>query len=126
VEAALWGAERAGLAPNWRIAAYQYAGFWQGLLFGWDPNYAAQPYLMFLSHGFVHTGPGHLLGNLLALGWLGAQLQTLYTARRLALLLALSAGGAAGGFVVLSTSPNPVVGASGAIMGLFALWLLKD
>lgn len=111
--------------PRSRLSAYQHAGFWQGLLFGWTPNYAAQPYLMFFSYVFVHTGPTHLIGNLLALGWLSHQLAPVTPPGRMAVLLIVSAIGAAIGFVLLSQSPNPVVGASGVVMGLFALWLLS-
>ena len=46
----LWG------DPGWRLWAWQHGGFWTGLLGNWRPNYAAQPWLMFLTYGFLHGG----------------------------------------------------------------------
>lgn len=127
IEALLMLAD-AGLigSPLWRPLAYQYGGFWAGLLHGWQPNYAAQPVTMFASYLFLHAGWQHLLGNVLALGWLGLALERALGAWRLALLFALSALGGGLGFGLLSTSPRPMVGASGAIMGLIAAWIAAD
>ena len=61
----LWG------SPIWRSESYQYGAFWAGLLHGWRPNYATQPLLMFVTYPFLHSGPSHLIGNMLSLGWLG-------------------------------------------------------
>lgn len=110
----------------WRPLAYQYGGFWAGLLHGWLPNYAAQPTSMFLSYCFLHAGWQHLLGNVLTLAWLGLQLDRAYGAGRFALLFALSALGGGLVFGLLSSSPQPMVGASGAIMGLVAAWIAAD
>ena len=40
-----------------RSIAYEYGGFWVGLLQSWAPNYPSQPYLMFATYGFLHGGP---------------------------------------------------------------------
>ncbi|WP_136444016.1 rhomboid family intramembrane serine protease [Pacificoceanicola onchidii] len=127
VEAALIAADLRLLgSPLWRPLAYQYGGFWAGLLYGWQANYAAQPYAMFLSYMVLHAGWQHMLGNVLALGWLGLQLEGRIGGRRLAMLFLISGLGGAVGFGLLSTSPRPMVGASGAIMGLVAVWIALD
>lgn len=127
VEAVLAGAD-AGLWGTvlWRPLAYQHGGFWAGLLHGWTPNYAAQPWAMFITCGFLHAGWQHLAGNLLALGWLGLRLETALSARAFAALYGLSLLGGGAATAALATSPRPVVGASGAIMGLIAVWIAAE
>jgi rhomboid protease GluP len=112
--------------PLWRPLAYQNGGFWAGLLGDWQPNYAAQPYLMFLTYGFLHAGPAHVTGNLLALWPLGLLvIGQLGIWRAAAIYLgALAGGGLAFGF--LSSSPAPMVGASGAVFGLAAATIVGD
>lgn len=113
-------------SPLWRSLAYQYGGFWAGLLHGWTPNYALQPLTMFLSYSCLHAGWQHLLGNLMALAWLGLQLERVMGAGRLAALFAISVLGGGLGFGLLASSPRPMVGASGAIMGLIAVWIAAE
>ncbi|MFW2541570.1 rhomboid family intramembrane serine protease [Primorskyibacter sp. 2E107] len=127
IEALLILADR-GLvgSPLWRPLAYQYGGFWAGLLHSWTPNYGLQPVAMFFSYMILHAGWQHLLGNVLALGWLGAQLERSLSAGRLAALFVISGVGGGIGFGLLSASPRPMVGASGAIMGLIAVWIAAD
>jgi rhomboid protease GluP len=116
----LWGTAR------WRPLAYTQGAFWAGLLYGWTPNFALQPVTMFVSYAWLHAGALHLAGNLMALLWLGPQV----VARRgnaglIGLwLLAMLAGGAA--FGLLTSSPAPMVGASGALFGLAADWLMAE
>lgn len=116
----LWGSAR------WRPLAYQNGAFWAGLLHGWQPNYAAQPVTMFVSYAWLHAGPGHLAGNLLALVWLGPGV----VARRGTLGLALFWGaatlGGAAAFGLITTNPAPMVGASGALFGLAAAWTVAE
>ena len=116
-------------SPRWRPLAYQYGAFWAGLLHGWQPNFAAQPITMFLSHAFLHTGPVHLIGNMLALAVLGQMVLERRGAWAFALvyLAAVLGGGAA--FGLLSRSAVPMVGASGAIFGLAGaalVWRCQD
>jgi membrane associated rhomboid family serine protease len=116
----VWGSAR------WRPLAYTQGAFWAGLLYGWTPNFALQPVTMFVSYAWLHAGALHLAGNLIALVWLGPQV----VARRgnaglIGLwLLAMLGGGAA--FGLLTTSAAPMVGASGALFGLAADWLMAE
>lgn len=61
----VWG------VPRFRQAVYEYGGFWAGLLGDWKPNYPLQPWLMFLTYGFLHSGPLHLAVNMVTLYSLG-------------------------------------------------------
>jgi membrane associated rhomboid family serine protease len=116
----LWGSAR------WRPAAYQNGAFWAGLLHGWRPNYAAQPIVMFASYGWLHAGPGHLLGNLGVLVWLGPRMLERFGPRGFAALWGICLLGGAAGFGLLTSSPAPMVGASGALFGLAGAWLVEE
>lgn len=101
-----------------RALAYDYAGFWPGLLRDWRPNYPAQPYAMFFTYGFLHGGPAHLLVNMVTLWSLGRAVVTRVGARGFALLYSGSILGGAAGFALLAPDLRPMVGASGALFGL--------
>lgn len=116
----LWGSTR------WRQLAYQYGAFWAGLLHGWRPNYAAQPVVMFFSYGWLHAGPGHLIGNLGALVWLGPPMLARFGALGFSALWGACLLGGATGFALLTSSPAPMVGASGALFGLAGAWLVGE
>lgn len=108
----LWG------SPHWRPMAWQYGGFWIGLLGNWRPNYPAQPWLMFVTYGFLHGGFMHFAVNMLTLFSLGRLLSERFGAWRFLLIYVLSMFGGAAAFALLSNSPQPMVGASGALFGL--------
>ena len=110
----LWGSAR------WRPLAYTQGAFWAGLLYGWTPNFALQPVTMFFSYACLHAGPGHLAGNLAALFWLGPQVVARRGAGGLLLIWLFAVLGGALAFGLLTTSPAPMVGASGALFGLAA------
>ena len=103
---------------NLRRLAYNYGGFYPGLARGWNPNYPAQPYVMYLTYGFLHAGLLHLAVNMITLWSLGRGVLERVGPRGFILLYALSAlgGGAASG--LLSPGHLPIVGASGALFGL--------
>lgn len=109
-------------SPLWRSLAYQNGAFWPGLLWGWQPNYAAQPALMFVSYAFLHSGVWHLLGNMLALVVLARIAADHVGQRAFALIYGVSALGGAAVFGVLALGPQPMVGASGALFGLAGAW----
>lgn len=108
----LWG------QPWWRPITYQYAGFWPGLLGDWRPNYAAQPWTMFASYGFLHAGLWHLAVNMATLLLLAGPLVARIGTGGFLQIYALSLLGGAVGFAALATAPTPMVGASGALFGL--------
>ena len=138
--AALWGlialpvlietvlqAADAGIlgSPWWRNAAYENGAFWAGLLYDWRPNYPGQPLAMFLSYSVLHSGLGHLLGNMLTLWVLGQRVLKKIGTRDFLLLYLVSSLGGGAGFGLLSLSPQPMIGASGALFGLAGalIWL---
>lgn len=101
-----------------RATTIEYFGFWPGLLAGWTPNYTFQPYTMFVSYAFVHAGPSHLAGNMIALYVLSHWVLDRVGARGFMLLYGLAALGGAGLFTLLAEGFRPMVGASGAVFGL--------
>lgn len=110
----LWGSTR------WRQLAYTHGAFWAGLLYGWTPNFALQPVTMFFSYAWLHAGPGHLAGNLATLLWLGPQVVARRGSGGLILFWSVAVLGGAAAFGLLTSSPAPMVGASGALFGLAA------
>lgn len=104
--------------PRLRILTYQNAAFWPGLLQGWRPNYAAQPYTMFVSYAFVHGGLTHLIFNMVTLVSLGVAVIRDIGQIGFLIVYAVSTLTGALVFVVFTTSFQPMVGASGALFGL--------
>ncbi len=109
-----------------RAMAYQYGAFWPGLLDNWTPNYPAQPWSMFVSYLFLHTGFWHLAGNMLTFALLFHFIRGELGGRRLAVIYLVSAMGGALGFALLGTQFQPMVGSSGALFGLVAAWRWRD
>lgn len=107
----------AGAVPLRRLA-YDYGGFWPGLLRGWKPNYPAQPVLMFFTYGFLHGGALHLAVNMVTLWSLGRAVLARVGVRGFALLYVGALLGGAAGFGLLAPGLRPMVGASGALFGL--------
>lgn len=101
-----------------RSIAYEYGGFWVGLLQSWAPNYPSQPYLMFATYGFLHGGPMHLIVNMLTLWSVGRAVLDRVGLRGFVLLYLASLLGGACGFALLASTLVPMVGASGALFGL--------
>ncbi len=115
----LWGSARL------RLVVYQNTAFWPGLLGGWIPNYASQPFLMFLTYAFVHSGFIHLLVNMITLVSLGGTVIKDVGQVRFLIIYAVASLTGAMIFVMLTTSFRPMVGASGALFGLagaLVLW----
>ena len=119
------------LAADWgfipisrlRLLAYEFAGFWPGLLGSWAPNYGLQPVLMFFTYGFLHGGPWHLIVNMLTLWSLGRVVIERVGEQPFAIIYGLSILGGAIGFGLLAPSLRPMVGASGALFGLIGALL---
>lgn len=120
------------MAPIWgntpdrlRRGFESYSAFWPGLLRDWRPNYPLQSLTMFISYSFLHTGLWHLGFNMLTLWSLGFLVIEGSGPKRFMLIYATSAIGGAVGYTVLTQSPYPMVGASGALFGLAGalIWL---
>lgn len=104
--------------PRLRGQAYEYGGFWSQLLHGWRPNYSAQPFTMFLTYAFLHGGLTHLAFNMFALWSLGDAVAERAGPGGLAVVYVAGAVGGAALHGLLSTTLQPMVGASGALFGL--------
>jgi len=105
--------------PRLRATAIESFGFWPGLLRDWRPNYPFQPYLMFATYAFLHAGFLHLLVNMITLVSLGTAVSLRVGTRGVAILYVTSIIGGAIGFGLLADTLTPMVGASGALFGLF-------
>ena len=92
-----------------RQSAYEYGGFWPGLLGGWRPNYAAQPYAMFLTYSLLHGGLGHLAANMITLWSFGRPVLDRVGPRGFLLLYAGSSFGGGIGFALLAPDLRPVL-----------------
>lgn len=71
-----------------------------------------------ITHMFAHGGIGHILFNMFALWSFGSWLERIWGGKKF--LFFYMACGLAAGVAQLFLSNSPAVGASGAIMGLFA------
>jgi membrane associated rhomboid family serine protease len=119
VEALLQVADWGGFGPaRLRAVSYEYAGFWAGLLGSWTPNYPSQPYLMFITYGFLHGGLLHLCVNMFTLWSLGLAVLDRVGVRGFVILYIATLMGGATGFALLASTLAPMVGASGALFGL--------
>ena len=77
----------------------------------------------FVTHIFVHGGLLHLGLNMLFLAWVGRYVE--WVTGRTALIALFLAGGIAGGLMQVianPVSPQPIVGASGAISAVFGAY----
>lgn len=109
-----------------RALAIDDLGFWAGLLHGWTPNYALQPWLMFLTYGFLHAGLVHFTLNMLTLFSLGRPIARALGSWRFLVCytILLIAGGL--GFAPMPAATAPMIGASGALFGLAGMLLSWD
>ncbi len=106
--------------PEARRAALVGLAFWPQLLTeGWQPVWPGQSTAMFVTYAFLHGGFLHLLFNMLVLLHLGRECVARLGGRGFLVLYILSAIGGAVGFLLLAAPTGPMVGASGAIFGLF-------
>jgi len=126
IEAALTLTGGMGGTGGFRRMALIAGAFWPGLLAGWEPLYPGQPVAMFLTHAFLHGGLMHMIFNMLILLHLSRETVDRIGERGFVLffLVTAAAGGAA--FWLISASPGPMVGASGAVFGLFGATMFWD
>ncbi len=113
-------------STRWRALVLQYGACWPGLMRDWQPNYAAQPWTMFLSYSFLHAGVLHLLGNMAVLLWVGPGLVARLGQMRFLFLWVGSVLGGGITFVSMANDLTPMVGASGAVFGLMGALVMMD
>lgn len=109
-----------------RSAAIMHGAFWPGLLGDWAPLFPGQRMTMFVTYAFLHGGFLHMLFNMLILLQLGRQAVLRLGPRGFLLVYLVSAVGAAWVHALLSTSDAPMLGASGAVFGLFGTSVFWD
>ncbi len=115
--------------PRLRQYAFENAGFWPGLLDNWRPNFALQPYTMFLTYAIFHAGLAHLVVNMITLWSLGLAVLDRVKIRGFVVIYLLSTIGGAVGYALLASGLRPMVGASGALFGLagaLLAWMYVD
>ncbi|MEM9341743.1 MAG: rhomboid family intramembrane serine protease [Pseudomonadota bacterium] len=104
--------------PRLRQWVYFNGSFFAGLLYDWRPNFPGQPFTMFVTYPFVHTGALHLALNMITLVIIGRDVIDRAGPARFAAIYAVSALGGAVAFGLLGPVVSPMVGASGALFGL--------
>ncbi len=105
--------------PGWRRVAIEYGGFWVGLLGNWRPNFPGQWLTMFLTHAFLHAGFWHFTTNMVTLALVAQPVaQRLGQIRFVVLYMGAAVGGGIG-YALILPEAAPMVGASGALFGLF-------
>ena len=101
-----------------RQTAYEFGGFWPGLLDNWRPNYWGQPFTMFVTYSFLHGGIAHLIFNMVTLWSLAPAVIKRVGARGFVILYGAAIVGGGAGYALLNSGVQPMVGASGALFGL--------
>ena len=97
--------------------------FEHGALYG--PLVADGEWWRLITGAFLHSGPIHLLFNMLALWWFGRSLEHLLgPGRYLGIYLASALAGSAGALLLSPTTPT--VGASGAVFGILGAGLVLE
>lgn len=104
--------------PRLRQTAYEYGGFWPGLLGPWEPNYPLQSTTMFFTYALFHSGPSHLILNMITLFSLGKVVVDRVGQIGFLMIFVAAVFGGALGYGLLTNAPNPMVGASGGLFGL--------
>lgn len=112
--------------PGLRNAAVIHGAFWPRLLTDWSPIFAGQRLTMFLTYAFLHGGFMHMLFNMLLLLHLGREAVVRLGQGGFLLAFIVTSAGGAGAYALLSTADAPMLGASGAVFGLFGTTMYWD
>lgn len=112
------------LASATRSWAYAVGAFQPDLMNWQGPRFDAQQITMFLTYGFLHTGLSHLVINMVGLVWLGRVVLSYRTQETFLMLYLMSMVGAAEVCALIGLQGGTVVGASGALFGLFGVYLV--
>lgn len=119
-EAFVWTAADRGVV---RAGLVRLFAFWPSVFHGQATIYPFQSLVTMITYGFLHTGPFHLLCNILALAVLGGRLYSRLGFRRFLLLYIACQVGGAIAYAMSGTRLPPMVGASGALFGLAGAWV---
>lgn len=120
LEAIFTLADTSLLGQVWlRRQAMIHGAFWPGLMSGWEPAFPGQRITMFFTYAFLHGGLMHVIFNMLILVHLSRECVDRLGSAGFMLLFAVTSLGGGVAFWLLSASTGPMVGASGAVFGLF-------
>lgn len=109
-----------------RSAAIIHGAFWPELLRGWSPVFPGQRATMFITYAFLHGGFLHMVFNMLILLHLGREAVLRLGQAGFLLLFVLTSAAGGGVYALLATSEAPMLGASGAVFGLFGATMYWD
>jgi len=112
--------------PPLRDVAMMYGAFWPRLLTDWSPVFQGQNISMFVTYAFLHGGFLHMLFNMLILLHLGRETVIRLGPKGFLLAFVITSAFGAGTYALLATSAAPMLGASGAVFGLFGTTLYWD
>ncbi|MEM9010083.1 MAG: rhomboid family intramembrane serine protease [Pseudomonadota bacterium] len=123
IELALSAADEGFFGPDYlRLQVYAYGAFWGELLATREPIFAAQPVTMFVTHAFLHGGMVHMLLNMVVTLSVGKLVAESAGSARMILAFLICAVAGAGAFALIGPTAAVLVGASGAVFGLFGIW----
>lgn len=109
-----------------RTMAFRYGAFQSDLVSGGKMLFHGQSFAMFVTYMFLHTGPQHLLVNMIGLIWLWRLILDHRAAGHAALLYLMSGIGAALVFALFGPPHTMMVGASGALFGLLGAYSVES
>lgn len=109
-----------------RNAAIVRGAFWPALLSEWSPVFPGQRATMFITYAFLHGGFMHMLFNMLLVLHLGRETVVRLGQGGFMLAFLVTSAGGAGVYALLATSDAPMLGASGAVFGLFGTTMFWD
>lgn len=109
-----------------RRQAIIHGAFWPGLLEGWAPVFPGQRLTMFFSYALLHGGLMHMIFNMLILVHLAREAVARLGDWGFLLLFLVTAAGGGAAFWLMSSSQGPMLGASGAVFGLFGATMFWD
>ncbi|WP_323037820.1 rhomboid family intramembrane serine protease [Pararhodobacter sp.] len=109
-----------------RNFAIIHGAFWPRLLVDWSPLFPGQRVTMFITYAFLHGGFMHMLFNMLMLLHLGRETVIRLGQRGFLLAFVVTSAGGAGAYALLASVDAPMLGASGAVFGLFGTTMYWD
>jgi len=109
-----------------RRVAFVHGAFWPRMLDSWAPVWPGQPAAMFLTYAFLHGGLMHMIFNMLILLHLGRETVDRVGPWGFVLFFLVTSAGGGAAFWAMSSAQGPMVGASGAVFGLFGATMFWD